>query len=245
MKQKIKNILPSKTLYIFLGVFVFLGFFFSEIQNTNSPGFTTVFYNNRAVSKLESIAKAKQKNPKEPISEENLLKAEEDLHQALKIDEKSPSLHFNLGVFLLLKNQAHSALKEWEFSLKKWNSNQLLFKFMTLFNKAFVYGLLKNKEKALSLYQESLEFYPESLEVRTNIELLFQEQNKDSSGGEGEGEGEGTGDPKNSPSPKNSEKELTEKQMKQLLQQVNQQDQKNQEENLKKQQKGSPYDKNW
>lgn len=47
--------------------------------------------------------------------------------------------------------------------------------FYAYFNLAKIYGDLKNIDKALEAYQIALKFQPESVEVKTNIELLIQD----------------------------------------------------------------------
>ncbi len=214
-----------------------------------SPSFSTVYYNNKALSKLKSLLEKKQKEPKKPIDYELLSKAEGHLYKALKYDSESPVLHFNLGVFLALKNKASTALKEWDFSLKNWLPKELLEKFMTLFNKAFLEGLLGQKKKSLELYQKSLEITPESLEVRTNIELLFQQQKNQKGGKEGgESEGEpsqGQGQNPHEQKQKQNPSQLNKQQIKQLFNEIKQQDQNIKEKNLKRNQKGHHRDKNW
>ena len=214
----------------------------SENKKDRVFNLSTVYYNNSALKKLEALIKKKQENPKEPIDFKALSEAEQSLYRALEKEALNPILHFNLGIFLALKNEASVALKEWDFSLKHWKKHQLEEKFMTLFNQAFIKGLLNQKEEALSLYQKSLEIAPESLEVRTNIELLFQ-QNQSGSGGSSEKGSSGTS--QNQEPPQNKNQQVDEKQAQNLLNEIRQQDRQIRERNLRERQQGSFDGKNW
>jgi tetratricopeptide (TPR) repeat protein len=86
----------------------------------------------------------------------------------------SASVHFNLATTYLFNKESEKALQEYEETLKLPMSPQL--KFATLFNSAVAATELKQVDKALSFYQSALELNPESLEVKTNIELLIQSQ---------------------------------------------------------------------
>ena len=206
------------------------------------PSFFTVYHNNKALSKLEVLLKEKQNKPKEPLDYELLAQAETHMYKALKNDSENPVLHFNLGLFLTLKGEPLKAIKEWSFSFKNWLESEVLEKFMTLFNKGLLKGVLGKKKEALEFYQESLELNPESLEVRTNIELLFLEQNQGGGGGGGEG------DPQEDSQGEGGAtrlSELNEKQIEELLKEIEQQDRKTKEKNMKTKQRGSPHGKNW
>lgn len=127
-------------------------------------------------------------------------------------------------------------------------------RFEALFNLAGVQAKGKKIADALASYQEALEIKPDSLEVKTNIELMWQGQ------GEGEGDGDQEGEPKedqkdskgNNPQqqpkkqPKQFDsKELTPQDVKKILDEI-----KNQEQGIRAQEndkgvKEAPRDKDW
>ena len=71
-----------------------------------------------------------------------------------------------------------------------------------MFNKGVYYGKLKNVELALDNYQAALEIVPTSVETKTNIELLIQQQqkdNKDQKDKQDQKDGQGQSDSKSDP----------------------------------------------
>lgn len=98
----------------------------------------------------------------------------------------SPEVHYNLGLAFLEHKEPEKALSEFlkAAQLAQGDSRaERTARFNALFNAAVVSAELKNVAQALGLYQQALELNPESLEVKTNMELLTQQ-----GGGEGEGE---------------------------------------------------------
>ncbi len=88
--------------------------------------------------------------------------------------------HSNVGVLLSQLQKNEDALKSFDEALLLANQQKdLKATFYVLFNKGVYYGKLKNVELALNNYQAALEIVPTSVETKTNIELLIQQQQKD------------------------------------------------------------------
>lgn len=106
--------------------------------------------------------------------------------QALRYDPFIGQLHLNLGLSFEGQQQAEKALQ----SYKEAEKLALLDKnfplvFMARFNQAQLLGKSKQVDEALAAYQSALEIIPSSKEVKTNIELLTQQQQ-----GQGGGDGQ-------------------------------------------------------
>jgi tetratricopeptide (TPR) repeat protein len=98
----------------------------------------------------------------------------------------SGEVHYNLGTTFLQNREFEKALSEYQQAIKHAPSNSARdqeVRFRSLFNSAVVLTELKKTDEALNLYQKALELNPDSVETKTNIELLTQQ-----GGGEGEGE---------------------------------------------------------
>lgn len=92
----------------------------------------------------------------------------------------SPSLHSNLGILLDENQKPEEALKSLLAAkdlADQQNSEDL--KFATRFNLGVHLGNKKKISEALQAYQQALEINPSSTEVKHNIELLIQQQEKD------------------------------------------------------------------
>ena len=124
------------------------------------------------------------------IENKDLEEAEKQLIEALKGDPLNPILHFNLGVvYYLQKNfkRAVRSLKDAdELASSQDQGGQLSF--MARFNQAMVWSEMKKLNEALKSYQMALELDPTSIEVKTNIELLFQNQQNSQDKSESEDE---------------------------------------------------------
>lgn len=97
--------------------------------------------------------------------------------EALSNDPFAGSLHLNLGLSFEGLKQADKALqayKEAEQLALKIKDFKLVF--MARFNQAQLLGKSKKIDDALAIYQKALEIIPSSKEVKTNIELLTQDQ---------------------------------------------------------------------
>ena len=101
-------------------------------------------------------------------------------------DELIKCLDSEEDKFLCRMNRAfnHFLLKQYEQSIQEYgivestaaNKNLLFF---SAFNSALSAGSKGDRDLALKFYQKALLYRPESLEVKTNIELLLKEQKAD------------------------------------------------------------------
>lgn len=224
--------------YLWISVFFFM----------NAAGATTVdsyFLNRDGISKLKEKA---------------YYPAFQDFTKALEDDPLNPELHLNLGLSFEMHEEFEKAEQSYKGALKllpEKNSRR----FEALFNLAGVQAKNKKIDEALQSYQAALDIDPDSKEVKTNIELLWQ---GGGGGGDGEGEpkdqdkGEGKGRPKDpgqqpdqpqkqqkqQPKPFNSQN-LTQQDVKKILDEI-----KNQEQGIRAQEndksaKDAPRGKDW
>lgn len=115
--------------------------------------------------------------------------AYQDFMKALEDDPLNPELHLNIARSLEANEEFGKAEQAYKSILRLLPADSP-HKFEVLFNLAGVQAKGKKIDEALVSYQQALELSPESQEVKTNIELLWQ------GGGEGEGEGKEGQDPK-------------------------------------------------
>lgn len=88
-----------------------------------------------------------------------------------------PELHLNLGLSFEMQGQAESAQKSYEMAEKIAPPG--LVQFAARHNLGQLAGKAKKVDQALEWYQKALELKPDSVEVKTNIELLIQQQQQD------------------------------------------------------------------
>ncbi len=140
-----------------------------------------IYHNN------QSILKISEKMNYEALSE-NI--------EALRFLPLAPELHINLGDLYILNKDFERAEKEFGTASRLALLN-LEMKFDAYFNAGVAASQLKKVDPALAFYQESLEVKPDSIEAKTNIELLVQQQG---------GKGDGAGDPDSSKDDKKDDK---------------------------------------
>ena len=112
------------------------------------------------------------------FAEKRADKAMDDFAAALGDLPFTGAVHFNMGNAFLIRLDLEKALSEYEQALKtatsdSWEDRETRFR--ALFNSAVVRTELKQIDEALELYQKALEIYPDSLETKTNMELLVQQ----------------------------------------------------------------------
>ena len=164
--------------------------------------------------------------------------------------------HSNVGVLLSQLQKNEDALKSFDEALLLANQQKdAKSMFYVLFNKGVYYGKLKNVELALDNYQAALEIVPTSIETKTNIELLIQQQQKDNKDQkdkqdkqdqkDGQGQSDSKSDPKDGqgkdPKDPNDQKDKNDQQKDQDQKDKQDQGKKNEERESSAKYKPRPY----
>jgi len=210
---------------------------------------------------------------RERLSNEKALPPQQELMEALAIDPSRYELHTNLGImFNRIKKNEESEKSLTEALRLAELANDKKSIFMTSFNLGVLYSGQRKIPEALQYYQKALDLAPTSIEVRHNIELLWQQQNQSENGdsqnqdqkqGNKDQQKEGEGDqnqepkedsgqdrqqtPKYKPRPFNSN-ELSDSDAKKMLEELSRQDKRirNQYNNRKNQNsKDEANEKDW
>lgn len=145
-------------------ILIIAAVFFSGCQE-QYPSFKSLY--------LDSVAKKE-------IQREEYEQALAHYYKLLETAPYQASVHSNIGVLLggmqQPEEERKSLLYALELAQKKSLNTDTLFAIQ--FNLGVHYGRLKKVEEALEHYQAALELKPDSKEVKTNIELLLQQQSK-------------------------------------------------------------------
>lgn len=114
----------------------------------------------------------------------------QDFLKALQSEPLNPDLQINLGMTFVANEEWEKAEKAFmsAFDLSKGDKTR---EFTSLFNIAFVRWQKGDIDGALQAYQKALEIEPESLEVKTDIELMWQSQQGKGQGQQGQNGGKG------------------------------------------------------
>ncbi|MEQ1722215.1 MAG: tetratricopeptide repeat protein [Pseudobdellovibrio sp.] len=120
-------------------------------------------------------------------------------YNILEEDGDRAATHSNVGVLLNMVQKPEDALKSLQYALKlaedKANAQEI---FSVRYNLGVYFGALKKVPEALENYQAALDLVPTSKEVKTNIELLIQQQQQDQKkDGEQKKDGQGGGQGEN------------------------------------------------
>lgn len=187
----------------------------------------------------------------------------------------SPEVHYNLGNSFLTNKEYDKALNEYSQATRFSTGNSKKerdTRFKALFNSAVVLTELKRIDEAIDQYQRALEINPDSIETKTNIELLAQSQSgggegqdqekKQDQGGDKKDQKQGQGDqdqekqqqpqqpqnqgqkPKPSPRPFKSE-DLSQQDVNRILEELKRQEDSIREKMNKEGSKDAPKDKDW
>ncbi len=172
------------------------------------------------------------------------------LQSIMKSDELA-EVRMNLGLSFELAGDKENSLKAYNMAEKVAKGNPSL-EFIARYNKARLLAQDKKIPLALKEYQSALEINPESIEVKTNIELLMQQQQGGGKGGgeKKDNEGKGGQDPKGpiKKNPKNSEyksQNLSKKNVEKILEELKNQEQKIREKEYNKGVKEKSRAKDW
>lgn len=204
----------------------------------------------------------------------NGAQAFEDFTGALSDLPFSGEVHFNIGNSFLLRREYEKAISEYGIAAKSapgGSSREKETRFRALFNSAIALTELKKIDEALASYQRALEIYPDSLETKTNIELLTaggggdggddKDEKKDK---DGKGKGQDKDDkdkkddkgdkkkdepqkfenPRSTPKPFKSD-ELSQQDVKRILEELKRQESQIRARMQNEQRKDAPPDKDW
>lgn len=215
---------------------------------------------------------------------EKKMEAYEQFLATLAIDPYDPTVQFNVGSTLQALGEEEKSEKLYKQLLKdvdqklqnglsedemqKW----LKVKFALLYNLGVYYQLQQQIDPALEFYQKALELIPESKEIKTNIELMFNsggggkgKGKKDKDQGEGGGEGDqqqqdGEGDQQKDQQGQPQQQKKDQKQgqgkefdqsqlsmedLKRIMEELKQQEQSIRSKVQRKGEKSEPKDKQW
>jgi Ca-activated chloride channel homolog len=134
-------------------------------------------------SSLEAIAKNREAI--KHLEKENPTAAEDALVSALGLDPFNPILHLNLGLVFELQEKYDKAIKEDESVLRIDNVAPEA-QFYAHFNAGNAEAKKEELALALQHFQAALDLKPDSVETKTNIELLIK-----SGAGQGKGKSKG------------------------------------------------------
>lgn len=135
------------------------------------------------------------------IKEKSIDESQTGYLKALEVEPLLPAVHSNLGSTYDTLKDPEKALRLYknaeEFSrteikesadqplVSKWEKNAMYTTlFASLFNQGQLLGRENKLDESLEKYQAALDLNPESMEVKTNIELMFQQQQGKGQGGE-------------------------------------------------------------
>lgn len=146
--------------------------------------FLLIFAGGRTVAMATSLQAVRENNDAiEELKNERPYNAYKKLLQALNHDPFNHSIRLNLGL-AFEGNEEHEKARQEYLAVAKQAEDPAL-RFAGWFNAARVSAHQNDIESALAYYQAALEIDPNSKEVRTNIELLWQMQQ-----GQGGGQGQ-------------------------------------------------------
>lgn len=120
------------------------------------------------------------------FEQKNAAQALEEFTAALGDLPYAPEVHFNVATSFLARREYEKALSEYQQTLRVASSESARdrrMRFMAFFNSAAILAEMKKTDEALELYQKALDLEPDSIETKTNIELLTAQQ---SGGGDGD-----------------------------------------------------------
>lgn len=197
------------------------------------------------------------------VKAQDMTLATERWGQAASSHPNNPLLQFNLGLGYQWLQRGEDAFKAYKIAEETGAGGEIPF--YTHFNKGVLETSAKKTDEALNEYQAALDVMSDSVETKTNIELLIQQnaegkgQGQDKKDGkEGESDedkdkekGQKPDEPKKyaenqKPQPKQfKSEELTPADVNKILGEIRQQEQKIRSEYNKRETKEQPRDKDW
>lgn len=221
--------------------FLFIALFALPAQA--STNLNDIWRNNQAADHLT------QQKMHEALSEFSQLLAEKPFH---------PLFQFNLGASFIGTEEPDKAIKMYN-EILKLNPIPPVVEFGTYYNLGVLHAAKGEIDQALENYQKALAINPDSKEIKTNIELLFQQKqgggkgkdkNKDQSEEKGE-EGEQPKEPQeftNKPQQQPGQfdgKEMSKSDVNKILDELKKQEQQIRANHERKGAKEADRDKNW
>lgn len=149
----------------------------------------------------------------EALKKDNPVQAQQHFLESLSSNPLDARIQLNLGFSLEKMGQQEKARAAYDFSAKFGHDPEVLF--TANFNRGVLYQKEKKKDEAIAAYQEALKYNPDSLEAKTNIELLTadgqgqddkQDQKKDGDQGKDQKDQQ-QGDNKDQKDPKDQDKD--------------------------------------
>lgn len=184
----------------------------------------------------------------------------QDFTRALNDDPLNAEVHLNIARTLEANEEFEKAEKAYKGVLNLLPADSTR-RFETLFNLAGVQGKQRKIAEALDTYQAALELDPDSIEVKTNIELLWHQGEGEGEGNEGNeqkepkdqrGRGEQEKDEPKQPEKKQKKqpkpfesKELSPQDVKKILDEIKNQEQSIRADENDKGAKDAPRDRDW
>lgn len=111
------------------------------------------------------------------LKDQNAAAAQEKFLQGLASNPYEARLHLNLGLTFEILGQPDKAMSSYQTAAKLADDKTVGF--VANFNLGQLAQKAKKVDEALAHYQEALRYNPESVETKTNIELLIQQQQQD------------------------------------------------------------------
>lgn len=190
------------------------------------------------------------------LSQQKMLEAHQEFSELLAEKPFHPLFQFNLGSSYIGVEDKENAIKMYN-EILKLNPVPPVVEFGTYYNLGVLYGASGEIDKALSSYQKALALNPDSKEIKTNIELLLQQQQ---GGGKGKNkdkqdqkdkneEGEQPQEPQeftNKPQePQKGEQPMSPADEKNILEELKKQEQEIRANHERKGSREADRDKNW
>ncbi len=133
--------------------------------------------------------------------------AGEHFAQALATEPFQSALHLNFALALDAQKRPDEALQSLKTAESMAASADAVF--YSRFNRAEIQGRAKKVDEALVDYQGALELRPNSLEVKTNIELLIAQQQQQQQNQNKDGEGQPSKDNKDGKGEQNKDQKAS------------------------------------
>ena len=222
--------------------FVFL--FFLNPSLMASPPLMEIWQNNQAVDMM---------------TQGKVLESHEQFVQLLGNNTFEPIYQYNLGASFIAVEEIEKAKKMFE-EILKLNPIPAQLAFVTNYNLCSLYSLKEgfDVEKSLKHYQAALAFQPDSVEIKTNIELLIKQQQGGGQGKDkkdnqdkqkGENDKEQPKEPQeftNKPQPNQFDsKDMSKQDVKKILEELKKQEQRIRAKHDRKGGRQQDRDKNW